>query len=95
MLALPIIVVALVANGEGIRRPKFNDDARPPTFVGKAMTMNRPVTIKRAMLRITKQIKQSRRNSKLQVKRSRYNSGTDMHGFYSGDRATEDHKRYC
>ena len=70
MLALAIIVVALVANGERIRRPKFNDDARPPTFVGKAMTMNRPVTIKRAMLRITKQIKQSRRNSKLQVKRS-------------------------
>jgi len=35
MLALPVIVAALVANGEEIRRPKFNGDAKAPTFVGK------------------------------------------------------------
>jgi len=35
MLALPVIVAALVANGKEIRRPKFNGDARAPTSIGK------------------------------------------------------------
>ncbi len=35
MLALPVIVAALVAIGEEIGGPKFNGDAKAPTFVGK------------------------------------------------------------
>jgi len=72
MLALPVIVAALVANGEEIRRPKFNGDAKAPTSVGKGDDDKMSHATNR------KADKEAKKNSKLQVKRSNGGAETSI-----------------